>query len=101
MRRPTAGAGSRLARTVLRAPAHQTLPAACWTLPAYWWQDLVIYEMSVRCFTADPSSGLPPGRRGTFLGLADKAEYLKKLGVNAVSRWTVLERVAAAARLIV
>ena len=35
-------------------------------------QDLVVYEMCVRSFTADESSGLPDGKRGTFLGLKDK-----------------------------
>jgi len=35
-------------------------------------RDLVIYEMSVRCFTASKSSGLDQDRRGTYLGLADK-----------------------------
>lgn len=34
--------------------------------------DLVIYEMSVRCFTASESSGVAPERRGTYLGVADK-----------------------------
>lgn len=40
--------------------------------PRYDLKDLVIYEMSVRCFTASGSSGLPPERRGTYLGVADK-----------------------------
>ena len=35
-------------------------------------KDLVIYEMSVRCFTADASSGVAPERRGTYLGVVDK-----------------------------
>lgn len=35
-------------------------------------QDLIIYEMTVRCFTADASSGLPDGVRGTFKGVMDK-----------------------------
>lgn len=53
------------------------------TRPRRQLKDSIIYEMSVRCFTADPSSGLPPGRRGTFLGVADKAAYLKDLGITA------------------
>lgn len=32
----------------------------------------VIYELHVRGFTAHPSSGVPPERRGTFAGLIDK-----------------------------
>lgn len=40
--------------------------------PNHSLKDLVIYEMSVRCFTASKSSGLPTDRRGTYLGVADK-----------------------------
>lgn len=40
--------------------------------PGHAPQDLIIYEMSVRSFTADDSSGVGTGRQGTFLGLADK-----------------------------
>jgi hypothetical protein len=36
----------------------------------------VIYEMHVGGFTRHPSSGLAPGRRGTFAGLVDKIPYL-------------------------
>lgn len=54
-------------------------------------KDLVIYEMSVRCFTADPSSGLAPERRGTFLGVADKVDHLVSLGINAVELLPVFE----------
>lgn len=45
--------------------------------PGHDLKDLVIYEMSVRCFTADSSSGLPEERRGTYAGVADKAAHLK------------------------
>lgn len=45
---------------------------ADYSRPAYGLKDLVIYEMSVRCFTASQSSGLPAERRGTYLGVADK-----------------------------
>ena len=44
--------------------------------------DLVIYEMHVRSFTAHPSSGIK--RRGTFSGLLEKVPYLKELGVNCI-----------------
>ena len=40
--------------------------------PNYSLRELVIYEMSVRCFTACETSGLPAERRGTYLGVADK-----------------------------
>lgn len=35
-------------------------------------KDLVIYEMPIRTFTADPSSGLDEGERGTFKGVTQK-----------------------------
>jgi len=47
-------------------------------------QDLVIYELTTRAFTNDASSGLNPGRRGSFLGIADKVQHLVDAGVNAV-----------------
>ena len=34
--------------------------------------DLVIYEMNVRSFTADESSGLDPSIRGSYLGVISK-----------------------------
>eukprot|EP00775_Hariotina_reticulata_P012445 gene12445-12582_t len=59
--------------------------------PKYSLRDLVIYEMSVRCFTASKSSGLDQDRRGTYLGLADKVDYLRDLGINAVELLPVFE----------
>jgi pullulanase/glycogen debranching enzyme len=35
---------------------------------------MIVYEMGVRSFTADASSGLPEGRLGTFLGLKEKVQ---------------------------
>lgn len=35
-------------------------------------KDLVIYEMNVRAFTADKSSGLDPNVRGSYLGVIEK-----------------------------
>ncbi|HEX6510643.1 MAG TPA: glycogen-debranching protein, partial [Chloroflexota bacterium] len=46
--------------------------------------DAVIYELHVRGFTRDPSSGLPEERRGTYAGLADKIPYLQSLGIATV-----------------
>lgn len=37
-------------------------------------QDLIIYEMCVRSFTASASSGLSDGLRGSFLGLKEKVK---------------------------
>lgn len=45
-------------------------------------QDLVIYEMHIRGFTQDPSSGVK--QRGTFDGMIEKISHLKALGINAV-----------------
>lgn len=44
----------------------------------------VIYEMHVGGFTRDASSGVDPGKRGTYAGLIEKIPYLKGLGVTAV-----------------
>ncbi|WP_194608729.1 glycogen debranching protein GlgX [Clostridium vitabionis] len=52
-------------------------------------QDLVIYEMHVRGFTRDPSSGVK--FRGTFQGVREKIPYLRDLGVNAVELMPVFE----------
>lgn len=44
---------------------------------------LVIYELHVESFTAnDPS--VPPSKRGKFLGILEKTNYLLSLGVNAI-----------------
>lgn len=37
-------------------------------------KDLVIYEMNIRGFTADESSGLASSTRGTYLGVIEKVE---------------------------
>lgn len=44
--------------------------------------ELIIYEMSVRAFTQDPSSNV--SSKGTFLGIIEKIPHLIELGVNAV-----------------
>jgi len=51
----------------------------------------VIYEMHVGGFTRHPSSGLAPGRRGTFAGLVDKIPYLVDLGITAVELLPVFQ----------
>lgn len=52
-------------------------------------EDLVIYEMHVRGFTMDASSGVE--HPGTFAGLREKIPYLKKLGINAVELMPIFE----------
>ena len=44
----------------------------------------IIYEMHVRGFTANPNSGVPADKRGTYAGLIEKIPYLKDLGITAV-----------------
>ncbi len=48
------------------------------------YDEMIIYRLHVRGFTAHSSSGLPKDRRGTFQGIIDKIPYLKDLGINAV-----------------
>ncbi|XP_024967150.1 isoamylase 1, chloroplastic-like [Cynara cardunculus var. scolymus] len=45
-------------------------------------RDLVIYEMHVRGFTRHESS--QTGSPGTYLGVVDKLDHLKELGVNCI-----------------
>ncbi|MDO5477326.1 MAG: glycogen debranching protein GlgX, partial [Eubacteriales bacterium] len=52
-------------------------------------EDLVIYEMHVRGFTQDPSSGVK--YRGTYAGIVEKIPYLKSLGVNCIELMPVFE----------
>ena len=51
--------------------------------------DSVIYELHVRGFTRDPSSGV--AHPGTFRGLVEKIPYLRELGVTAVELMPVTE----------
>ncbi len=54
-------------------------------------EDQVIYEMHVRSFTRDASSGVKEKHRGTFAGIRDKIPYLKELGVNAIELMPIYE----------
>ena len=51
--------------------------------------DSVIYELHIRGFTRDPSSGV--AHPGTYLGLTEKIPYLKDLGITAVELLPVQE----------
>ncbi len=57
--------------------------------PDHSLEDLVIYEMHVRGFTKDESSGVKA--KGTYEGLKEKIPYLKDLGVNAVELMPIFE----------
>jgi len=73
-------------------PQHAaTLPSPSPEAPFDWEGDrplnipmeqLVIYEMHVRGFTQDKSSGV--SAPGTYQGMIERLDYLQKLGVNAV-----------------
>ena len=52
-------------------------------------EDTVIYEMHVRGFTKDASSGVK--FPGTFAGISEKIPYLKELGVTAVELMPIFE----------
>ena len=52
-------------------------------------EDLIIYELHVRGFTKDPSSGVE--HPGTFAGLMEKLDYLQELGVNALELMPIFE----------
>lgn len=45
-------------------------------------EETIIYEMHVRGYTVDSSSGV--SHPGTFIGLTEKIPYLKELGVTAI-----------------
>ena len=51
--------------------------------------DLVIYELHVRGFTANPSSKV--SAPGTYAGILEKIPYLKRLGVNCVELMPIFE----------
>jgi len=51
--------------------------------------DLIVYELHVRGFTADPSSGV--SAPGTYAGLREKIPYLKALGINCVELLPIFE----------
>jgi glycogen operon protein len=54
-------------------------------------EDQIIYEMHVRSFTRDASSGVKAKHEGTFAGIRDKIPYLKELGVNAIELMPIFE----------
>lgn len=54
-------------------------------------EDLIIYELHVRGFSKDASSGIDERERGTFEALRKKIPYLKELGINAVELMPIFE----------
>ncbi|NGX62646.1 MAG: hypothetical protein KR126chlam6_00044 [Candidatus Anoxychlamydiales bacterium] len=57
--------------------------------PNIKFDDLIIYEMHVRAFTKDISTKTK--NSGKFLGIIEKIDYLKKLGVNAIELMPIYE----------
>ncbi|NGX34588.1 MAG: hypothetical protein K1060chlam1_00941 [Candidatus Anoxychlamydiales bacterium] len=57
--------------------------------PNIKFDDLIIYEMHVRGFTNDKTSNVK--NPGTFLGIIEKIDYLKELGVNAIELMPIYE----------
>lgn len=58
------------------------------TQPKLPFEELIIYELHVRGFTQDGSSGVK--NKGTFAGIREKIPYLKELGINAVEMMPIL-----------
>lgn len=52
-------------------------------------EEQIIYEIHVRGFTRDSSSGVK--HPGTFAGIREKITYLKQLGVNAIELMPIYE----------
>lgn len=53
-----------------------------WSRPTL--DQLVIYELHVKDFTSDSSSGVASANQGKYAGIAEKLGYLTGLGINAV-----------------
>jgi glycogen operon protein len=58
--------------------------------PGHGWNDLVVYEVHPKGFTASPASGVD--HPGTYLGFAEKADYLADLGITAVEMMPIHEK---------
>ena len=55
------------------------------------WRETVVYEAHLAGMTADPSSGVADGRRGTYAGFIEKIPYLVDLGITAVELLPVFQ----------
>ncbi len=53
--------------------------------------DLIIYEMHIKGFTANPNSSVMSDRRGTFAGVIEKIPYLVELGITAIELLPVFQ----------
>ncbi len=59
-------------------------------MPGHRPQDLIVYEVHPKGFTASPASGV--AHPGTFRGVGEDADYLKDLGINAVEFLPVMAK---------
>ena len=60
------------------------------TTPGHGWNDLIIYEVHPKGFTASPASAVD--HPGTFRGIGEKADYFKDLGITAVELMPVFQK---------
>src|SRR6202163_29272 len=63
--------------TQANAPPSQGIVAG--TSDALWYKDAIVYELHVKAFHDSNNDGI-----GDFLGLAEKLDYIRDLGVNTV-----------------
>lgn len=61
------------------------------TYPHTSLENTIIYEMHVKGFTKDPSSGIAEDIRGTYRGLIEKIPYLVELGITTVELMPVYQ----------
>ena len=63
--------------TQAAAPTSQDIVAG--TSDALWYKDAIVYELHVKAFHDSNNDGI-----GDFLGLAEKLDYIRDLGVNTI-----------------
>lgn len=68
------------------------------TFPHHSLENTIIYEMHVKGFTKDKSSGLSDDIRGTYRGLIEKIPYLVELGITSVELMPIYQFDEADAR---
>ncbi len=78
----------------VQEPRRAVLPDHCFdwegdARPAHPYEDSLWYQLHVRGFTKSASSGV--SHRGTFLGITEKLEHLKSLGVTTLELQPVWE----------
>jgi hypothetical protein len=57
--------------------------------------NIVIYEAMVRDMSVHPDSGVAPALRGTYLGMAEKLDYIASLGVTHIQLLPVMKAYSA------